>query len=164
LCKVHAGCLCDKLSVNALSCANSSALEYHQLRVHLFPNARYLFILVIFVCNVSSDSEKTHQLTNPDIIRESCKLYDSNCVDLGKVEPCKPDEVRCLMSGACLSPEWRCNGVNDCGFWEDEVNCQGIFFPKKTPYFYTMLRVFPEGNLINLFATKVSSVNLIKFH
>ena len=108
------------------------------------------------------DSERTHQLSNPDIIRESCKLYDSNCVDLGKVEPCKPDEVRCLMSGACLSPEWRCNGVNDCGFWEDEVNCQGIF--PKTPYFNTMLRVFPEGNFINLFATKVGSVNLIKFH
>ena len=38
-----------------------------------------------------------------------------------------------------------------------------VFFPK-TPYFNTMLRVFPEGNFINLFATKVGSVNLIKFH
>ena len=95
------------------------------------------------------DSERTHQLSNPDIIRESCKLYDSNCVDLGKVEPCKKDEVRCLMSGACLSPEWRCNGINDCGFWEDEVNCQGIlFFSKKRHIFTRCCEYFPKETLL----------------
>ncbi|CAG5112823.1 Oidioi.mRNA.OKI2018_I69.chr2.g6996.t1.cds [Oikopleura dioica] len=40
VCEVCAGCLCDKLSINALSCSNSSKVEYHQLRVHFFPRAR----------------------------------------------------------------------------------------------------------------------------
>ena len=45
VCEVRAGCLCDKLSINALSGSNSSQVEYHQLRVHFFPRARYSSLL-----------------------------------------------------------------------------------------------------------------------
>lgn len=29
----------------------------------------------------------------------------------------------------CMHPDWRCNGVNDCGDYTDERNCNAVPVP-----------------------------------
>ncbi|KAK6642297.1 hypothetical protein RUM44_014020 [Polyplax serrata] len=37
---------------------------------------------------------------------------------------CKAQQFRCY-SGECIQDSWVCDGMNDCDFGEDELNCQG---------------------------------------
>lgn len=35
---------------------------------------------------------------------------------------CEPFTFKCL-NGVCISMEWKCDGVDDCGDYSDETNC-----------------------------------------
>lgn len=45
-------------------------------------------------------------------------LIDNFQIDCGKTG------ISCLMTGQCMAQEWKCDSINDCGLWEDEVNCK----------------------------------------
>ena len=51
-------------------------------------------------------------------------VIDNFQIDCGKTG------ISCLMTGQCMANEWKCDSINDCGLWEDEVNC-------KSEYTYT---------------------------
>lgn len=36
-------------------------------------------------------------------------------------------------NGECLLPNWRCNGINDCGDWSDESNCPYVYTTTAAP-------------------------------
>lgn len=42
--------------------------------------------------------------------------------NISLAKPCTDKEYRC-PSGRCISITYVCDGDNDCGGWEDEVNC-----------------------------------------
>ncbi|XP_059812923.1 sortilin-related receptor [Hypanus sabinus] len=42
---------------------------------------------------------------------------------------CEPFSFKC-SNGVCISMEWKCDGVDDCGDYSDEANCR---YPTETP-------------------------------
>ena len=60
-----------------------------------------------------------------ELQKHYCSAYDDKCVDLADEYDCGEHGVPCLLTGQCMSNEWICDSINDCGLWEDEVNCPG---------------------------------------
>ena len=58
---------------------------------------------------------------NHMVIRMVINIFQIDCGKTG---------ISCLMTGQCMANEWKCDSINDCGLWEDEVNC-------KSEYTYT---------------------------
>uniref|UniRef100_UPI00398ED6D8 sortilin-related receptor isoform X2 n=1 Tax=Pristiophorus japonicus TaxID=55135 RepID=UPI00398ED6D8 len=58
---------------------------------------------------------------------------------------CEPFSFRC-MNGVCISMEWKCDGVDDCGDYSDEANCRTpTEAPSCTRYFQFSCR---NGNCV----------------
>ena len=60
-----------------------------------------------------------------ELQKHYCSGDNAKCIDLDDDFDCGEHGVSCLLTGQCMSNEWICDSINDCGLWEDEVNCPG---------------------------------------
>jgi hypothetical protein len=73
----------------------------------------------------------TSTFSTADLRTSVCSSSNSGCVNLNDKEKCGSEsELKCLLSGQCIDKQWLCDGINDCGLWEDEINCKGNFLVK----------------------------------
>ena len=73
----------------------------------------------------SGNLKMSNFYTTRELQKHYCQVDNDDCLNLEEKFDCGEEGVSCLMTGQCMSREWICDSINDCGLWEDEVNCPG---------------------------------------
>ncbi|XP_069687000.1 atrial natriuretic peptide-converting enzyme isoform X2 [Periplaneta americana] len=79
-------------------------------------------------CKAVAESCRDFILATLDLSQVfQCDLYpdtddSTKCVNWARGDTCLPNEFHC-PDGTCIPTQWQCDGVNDCPYAADEVNC-----------------------------------------